>query len=87
MLGKINMTVRYKINYFESLLKKHDGSYYDRIKEELHNYFFELENELQFLDKLNTKKEIDNSLNILLSKIVMHEDEDIIENIIHFYLS
>lgn len=81
------MTIRNKINYFESLLNKYDGSYYDRIKEELHNYFFELEKELQFLDKFKTEKEIENSLNILLSKIVMHEDEDIIENIIHFYLS
>lgn len=40
---------------------------------------------LQFLEKLTTKKEIEEKLEFVVSKIIMHEHEDGLENLIHEY--
>lgn len=50
-------------------------------------YIFELENgNLEFLEKLHSEIEIQNKVDLLVSKMVMHEDEDGLFNIIENYI-
>lgn len=83
------LTINKKIAFFEQELLTQDGSYADSIKDEIYDYFFErigdsssVEN-FSFLNFFNSKVEIKNKLNMMVSKIIMHEHhaglEDIIE--------
>lgn len=77
------LTIKQKIKYFEEYLL--DNSNW--MKEELYLYFFELENgNFKFLEHLNSKTEIENKINFLISKMAMHEHEDSLFNIIESYI-
>lgn len=77
------LTIKQKVKYFEEYLL--DNS--DWMKDELYLYFFELENgNFEFLEHLNSKTEIENKINLLVSKMAMHEHEDSLFNIIESYI-
>jgi len=52
------------------------------MKDELYFYFFQNENSLEFLNKLSTCDKIINKIDYLISKMIIHEDEDNLFNII-----
>ena len=73
-----------KLVFFECL-KARDCSYGDGIRQEIEFYFDDLDNDLNFLNKFQSKDEIVNFVDLLVSKIVMNEHQDGIENIIIYY--
>jgi len=77
------LTLEQKIEYFKEYLL--DES--DCMKDELHLYFFELENgKFDFLNKLNSHTAIEDKIRFITSKMFMHEHEDGLFNIIENYL-
>lgn len=77
-----------KIEYLHKILRTDDGTYADSFKFDITIFFdeFELSNTLfDFLDNLNTDKEIEDWVNKLMNRIVMHEDDDSIGEIIWDY--
>ena len=77
------LTLEQKINYFENALSCKN----DYMKDELHLYFFELQNSnFDFLNKLHSYREIDEKIRLIVSKMYLHEHEDGLENIIENYL-
>lgn len=56
------------------------------MKDEIYLYFFELENSsFDFLEKLNLEEEIKNKIDFLVSKMMKHQHEDGLFNIIENY--
>jgi len=73
------LTLKEKISYLEQILNKIDGSFTDEIKSDLIIFFdaFVIENEqLQFLNCLNSFEEIDNWMEKLTSRIIMKFDSE-----------
>lgn len=75
-----------KINIFKIYLDTKNTSYSDVMKNELYFYFFENENSLDFLNILLSKNDIINKVDTLITKMIMHEHEDGLDNIIINYL-
>ena len=82
------LDIKNKISYFKEYLNVKNSNYGDEMKEEIYNNLFELGNDTDFvfLEKLNTKKEIDDKIEILVSKMILHEHEDSLNNIIVNYI-
>ena len=85
------LNINNKIKYFEQILSFKNGSYADSIKDEVYSYYFEMigdstdtEN-FSFLNILSNKEEIDNKVNYIVSKIIMHEHHAGIEDLILEY--
>jgi len=85
------LTINEKIDFFEQKLLILNGSYGDTIKDEIHDYFFEnignssdIEN-FSFLDILVSSEEIEQKVNLIVSKIIMHEHHAGIEDLIVEY--
>lgn len=77
------LTFEEKIKYFEKCLQDSD----DYLMDELHLYFFELENgSFDFLHTLNFYTDIEDKIRFIISKMIMHEHEDGLFNIIENYL-
>jgi len=77
------LTISEKINHFELYLSQKNNNYGDTIKEDLSIQFFDFDNfNFDFLKKLKTKKEIENKIEFIVSKIILHEHEDGINSII-----
>lgn len=77
-----------KIKYLNTVLETDHGSYADSFKSDISLFFdqFALSNPLfNFLDNLNTPQKITEWVNKLTSRIVMHEEEDLINEIIWDY--
>ena len=81
MLGKGE-----KIKIFKSYLAVKYESYGDIMRDEISNYFNENQTELSFLDKLKNVEEIERKVDFLVSKMILHEHEDGLQNIIVNYL-
>lgn len=76
-----------KIKTLDKILDENDGCYADSFKTDLLFRIGDLEIEnLNFLDHLKTKNEIEEWVNKITSRIVMREDDDTVENIIDDYL-
>ena len=78
-----------KIKILEKILDENDGFYADSFKTDLLFKLGDLNTKnktLNFLDKLNSKNEIEDWANKITSRIVMGEDDDTVENIIKDYL-
>jgi hypothetical protein len=75
-----------KTEWFKSQLEIKHNNYGDEIKDEIYFYFFENKNSLDFLNSIESKSEIENKLELLVSKIIMHEHEDGLINIIYNYV-
>jgi hypothetical protein len=74
-----------KITILEKYLSIKEDCYNDTMKDEIYFYFFEREKEFTFLEKLNTKNEIESEVEFLVSKMIIHEHEDGLDNIIQEY--
>ena len=82
------MTTTQKIFYFKSLLLLSEDGIRKQMKNEIFKYYFEFENgSFQFLVKLHSREEIENKLDLVIHKIIMHEHEDEIWNIIEEYIN
>ena len=72
------MTLLHKIKFLENLLNQEEQNFADSFKQDIILYFnedFSEENEeLSFLNKLNSKEEIENFINKLNSRFVMKFD-------------
>lgn len=85
------LTIEERIVFFEQKLLTKNGSYGDTIKNEIYNYFFmyiggssNIEN-FSFLNSLVSEEEIENKINLIVSKIIMHEHHAGIEDLINEY--
>lgn len=75
-----------KVHFLKEYLSLKNGSYGDEMKEEIMFYFFELENDKDFLDHLDSEDEIKSKVEILVSKMILHEHEDGLHSIIQSYV-
>ncbi|MBL7898507.1 MAG: hypothetical protein JNJ99_08235 [Crocinitomicaceae bacterium] len=85
---KIQLSKPEKIKLFKYLLLEEKSNYADVIREDIYFYFFESENdpEFKFLDKMDDAESISKKLDFVVSKIIMHEDDDRVEELIWEYL-
>jgi hypothetical protein len=79
------LNIEEKVSLFKEKLLLKNGSYSDVMKDEIYFYFFENENSFDFLNRINTEDEIENKINCLLSKMIMHEHEEGLQTIIYEY--
>jgi hypothetical protein len=56
------------------------------MRDEIKGYYAENKNGLSFLDKLQTEEEIENKVNFVVSKIILLEHQDSLQNIIANYI-
>ncbi len=75
-----------KIKFLSDYLCLKSDSYGDKMKDEIYSYYFDLENEIAFLDDINTEEEIKQKVDLTVSKMILHEHEDGLESIIQQYL-
>lgn len=82
------LTIEDKQRYLKEYLLIKNESYADEIKESIYNYFFEFQEEQNFvfLNKLCTYKDIKDKIEFIISKIILHEDDDSFENLLHEYI-
>lgn len=80
------LTFEEKIKLFENILTEKKGGYGDRMRDEIHFYFFENERGFEFIKKLNTQIEIEAKVEFVVSKMIIHEHEDGLDNIIEYHL-
>jgi len=85
------LEIQMKIQLFEKFLLSQNDSYADIIKEEIYDYFFtkigneeDIENFI-FLNKLQNSSDIENKVNALVSKLIMHEHHAGIDDLIYEY--
>jgi hypothetical protein len=75
-----------KVQFLKEYLSLKNDSYGDKMKEEILFYFFDLDNGVNSLDHLNTENEIKSKIEFLVSKMILHEHEDGLHNIIENYI-
>jgi hypothetical protein len=75
-----------KIHIFKSEILSKNGSYADKMKEEIYFFFFENEYSFDFLNELNSEEAIKNKVAVLIHQMIMHEDENDLREIIQFTL-
>ncbi len=86
------LNIEEKINYLKDYLLSKKCNYGDVMKDEIYLYLFGLQedsydaNNFSFLDKLKTIKEIEVKLDFVVSKMILHEEEDGLCNIIEEFL-
>lgn len=78
------LNYKQKIKIFKDYLEQENGNYLDIMKNEIYNYFFENDSELIFLNDFITKIDIENKIEQVASRMVLHEHEDGLENIIFY---
>ena len=71
-----------KIQYFGDYIALKNENYGDLMKDEIYFHFFENENSLDFLDTLESEKDIENKVEFIVSKMIMNEHQDSLTNII-----
>jgi hypothetical protein len=86
------LTINKKIIIFEQKLLTKNNSYSDNIKDEIHEYFFEsigdssdIEN-FSFLNSTLSSKAIEEKIDLIVSKIIMHQHHAGIEDLINEYI-
>lgn len=75
-----------KIKYFKNYISIKNGDYGDVMKDEIYFHFFENEKSFDFLNGLKSKTEIEEKVQFLVSKMIRHEHEDGLTNIISNYI-
>lgn len=73
-----------KIKIFKTYLEADKIGYGNEMKNEIYFCFFENEWDFTFLNKLNSKEEIINKIELVVSRMILHEHEDELENIMSF---
>jgi hypothetical protein len=86
------LTINEKIIFFKQKLLIQNGSYADTIRNEVYEYFFErigdssdIEN-FSFLNTIVSSKEIEEKVDLIVSKIIMHQHHAGIEDLINEYV-
>ncbi len=85
------LSLKEKIDCFEKYLEMKDDSYYDKMKDEIYLHFFELSADKDdtdgflFLNKMQTKKDIEHHTDFLISKMIMNEHRAGLDDIICEY--
>ena len=80
------LTLEEKAQYFKNYLEIQNDNYGDEMKDEIYFHFFENEFDLSFLNVLETKKDIENKVEFLVSKMIMNEHHDGLIDIICNYI-
>lgn len=85
------LTLQEKQLYLKNYLLIKNGSYADDIKDSIYEYYFECEEENEllsfpFLGNFDNTKDIENKIEFVVSKIILHEDDDCFENLLHEYI-
>lgn len=75
-----------KILFLKQYLSIKNDSYGDLMKQELFDYFFNLDKDKSFLEEINEQKEIASKIDFLVSKMILHEHEDGLSSIIENYI-
>lgn len=75
-----------KIEYFKNYLETKNKNYGDVMKDEIYFHFFENVNSFDFLNLIETEKDIENKVEFLVSKMIRHEHEDGLTNIIYNHI-
>jgi len=75
-----------KIDFTRDYLDIEDGSYSDMIKEEISFQFFENGWVNNFVEQFDSKEEIKERIDLIVSKIVLHEDEAGLLDILESYM-
>lgn len=75
-----------KIDILNTFLSVRYESYGDVMRDEINNYFAENQDKLSFLNKLKTVEEIEHKVNFIVGKMILHEHEDGLRNIIVNYI-
>lgn len=73
-----------KMEIFKTYLEEEKDAYGNEMKAKIHSCFFENEWDLKFLNDLNTKEDIENKIEHIVSRMILHEHEDGLENIISY---
>ena len=73
-----------KIELFKSYLEQKNNDYRDIMKNEIYFYFFENQGDLSFLNDINTIEAIENKIEQVVSRMILHEDDDDLINIIAY---
>ncbi len=74
-----------KIEIFKNYLEIENGNYGDKMKNEIYFYFFENDWDFVFLEELVSEEEITSKIEFVVSKMILNEDKEGIENIIFHY--
>ena len=77
------LSFKEKINVLKSYIDSKNDSYSDEMKAELDIFFFENEFPLYFLNDFNSEIEIQNKIDVIIHQMIMHEDEEELQEIIH----
>lgn len=86
------LSIKEKITYFKDYLLSYKNNYGDVMKDEIYSYFFESQddnydiNKFSFLKQLQTIKDIEVKSEFIVSKMILHENEDGLHNIIEEFL-
>jgi hypothetical protein len=75
-----------KTSFLENYLNLKNESYSDLIKDEIYFHVFENNIDLKFLNTLHSKNDIENKIDLIISKIILHEHQSGISTIINEYL-
>lgn len=86
------LTIEEKIDFFKEYLLLQNNNYTDIMKETVYNYFFCLNTnynieDFNFLNNDKTIQSIEKSVEFLISKMIMLEDKDGLDNIINEYIN
>jgi hypothetical protein len=73
-----------KTKILKSYIETTNGSYADQMKAELDIFFFENQFPLDFLNEMNTEKEIQNKTDVIIHQMIMHQHEEELQEIIQF---
>jgi hypothetical protein len=75
-----------KIQYFKKYISIKNENYGDLMKDEIYFHFFENEDSFDFLNILESEKDIENKVEFIVSKMIMNERQDGLTNIIYNYV-
>ena len=81
------LTENEKVSILKDKLLHQSNNYSDVMKTEIYSYFFDLENGniAEFLNKFSTKENIESHIDFLVSKMILHENEEGLFSIIEEY--
>ncbi|MDI9862937.1 hypothetical protein QM480_01270 [Flectobacillus sp. DC10W] len=80
------LSTKEKIAILEELLVKQENSYSDSIREELYVELIENQKVYYFLKDFSTQQEIQDILNTLIHRVIMHEHEEDIKDIVDWFV-
>jgi hypothetical protein len=74
-----------KINHLKQYLAIKNDNYGDKMKDEIFDYFDNIA-DFSFLDNLNSVQDIENKIELIVSKMILNEHQDGLKNIIQNYI-